>query len=210
MHSYLEDLHWRYATKKFNPDRQVSEENMETLLEAIQLSASSYGLQPYQILVIKDAELRKKLKPAAFDQPQITDASYLLVFAYRTDVDQDYLDKFIQNNSDTRNQPKENFEDLKSMIENSVLTFSEDKKEVWASRQVYIAIGNLLSAAAALKIDACPMEGFDPDQFDELLDLKSKHLKSVALTTIGYRSEEDQLQHAKKVRTSKEELFTRI
>jgi nitroreductase len=210
MNNYIEKLHWRYATKQFNPDRQVSEEDLETLLEAIRLSASSYGLQPYEVIVIKDPEVRAKLKPAAFGQPQITDASCLLVFAYNTNVDENYLDAFIKNNSETRNQPVEDFDGLRDMIKNSVLTFSDEVKKVWASRQVYIAIGNLLSAAAELKIDTCPMEGFNPSEFDELLDLKSKHLKSVALTTIGYRSDNDQLQDAKKVRKSKEELFTII
>lgn len=210
MSNYIENLHWRYATKKFNPEKEVSEKDLETLLEAIRLSASSYGLQPYEVYVIKDPEVRAKLQPAAFGQPQITDASYLLVFAYNTNVDQDYLDSFIKNNSETRNQPVEDFKGLKDMIEAAVLGFSDDMKEVWASRQAYIALGNLLSAAAEMKIDVCPMEGFNPDEFDKHLDLKSKHLKSVALATIGYRSEDDQLQNAKKVRKSAEELFTRL
>ncbi|MFO7744649.1 MAG: NAD(P)H-dependent oxidoreductase [Psychroflexus sp.] len=210
MNNYIENLHWRYATKKFDSEKEVSEEDLETLLEAIRLSASSYGLQPYEVFVIKDPEVRAKLKPAAFGQPQITDASYLLVFAYNTNVDEKYLDQFVKNNSETRNQPVEDFNGLKEMIQNSVLTFSDDKKEVWASRQVYIALGNLLSAAAELKIDVCPMEGFNPDEFDKLLDLHSKNLKSVTLATIGYRHEDDQLKDAKKVRKSKEELFTRI
>jgi nitroreductase len=210
MNKYIENLHWRYATKKFNPEKQVSKDDMETLLEAIRLSASSYGLQPYEVMVIKDPEVRAKLKPAAFGQPQITDASYLLVFAYNTNVDRQYLDKFIKNNSETRNKPVEDFQDLREMIQNSVLTFTEDVKHIWASRQVYIALGNLLSAAADLKIDVCPMEGFDSAEFDELLDLKSKDLKSVTLATVGYRSETDQLKDAKKVRKSKDELFTRI
>jgi len=210
MNKYIENLHWRYATKKFNPEKQVSKDDMETLLEAIRLSASSYGLQPYEVMVIEDPDVRAKLKPAAFGQPQITDASYLLVFAYNTNVDKQYLDKFIKNNSETRNKPVEDFQDLREMIQNSVLTFTEDVKHIWASRQVYIALGNLLSAAADLKIDVCPMEGFDSAEFDELLDLKSKDLKSVTLATVGYRSETDQLKDAKKVRKSKDELFTRI
>ena len=210
MNKYIENLHWRYATKKFNPEKKVSKDDLETLLEAIRLSASSYGLQPYEVMVIGDPEVRAKLKPAAFGQPQITDASYLLVFAYNTNVDRQYLDKFIKNNSETRNKPVEDFQDLREMIQNSVLTFTEDVKHIWASRQVYIALGNLLSAAADLKIDVCPMEGFDSAEFDELLDLKSKDLKSVTLATVGYRSEADQLKDAKKVRKSKDELFTRI
>jgi nitroreductase len=210
MNNYIENLNWRYATKKFNPEKEVSDENLEILLDSIRLSASSYGLQPYEVIVIKDPEVKDKLKSSAFGQPQITDSSYLLVFAYRTDIDQAYLDKFIENNSKTRNKPIKEFDGLKEMIQNSVLTFSQEMKEVWASRQAYIAIGNLLSAAAELKIDTCPMEGFNPDEFDELLHLESKNLKSVALMTLGYRSENDGLQNEKKVRKSKEELFTRI
>lgn len=210
MNKYIDNLHWRYATKKFNPEKKVSKDDLETLLDAIRLSASSYGLQPYEVMVIEDPEVRAKLKPAAFGQPQITDASYLMVFAYNTNVDEHYLDEFIKNNSETRNKPVEDFQDLKEMIKNSVLTFTVEAKHIWASRQVYIALGNLLSAAADLKIDVCPMEGFNSAEFDELLDLKSKDLKSVTLATVGYRSETDQLKDAKKVRKSKDELFTRI
>jgi nitroreductase len=210
MNKYIENLHWRYAAKNFNPEKKVSKDNLETLLEAIRLSTSSYGLQPYEVMVIEDLEVRAKLKPLAFDQPQITDASCLLVFAYNTNVDEHYVDEFIKNNSETRNQPAEDFQDLKEMIQSSVLTFTEDAKHNWASRQVYIALGNLLSAAADLKIDVCPMEGFNATEFDEFLDLRSKNLKSVTLATVGYRSEADQLKDAKKVRKSKDELFTRI
>jgi nitroreductase len=210
MNTYIENLHWRYATKNFNPEKQVSKDDLETLLEAIRLSASSYGLQPYEVMVIEDPEVRAKLKLAAFGQPQITDSSCLLVFAFNTKVDEHYLEEFIKNNSETRNIPVEDFQDLKEMIQNSVLTFTEEAKHNWASRQVYIALGNLLSAAADLKIDVCPMEGFNSAEFDELLDLESKNLKSVTLATIGYRSETDQLKDALKVRKSKDELFTRI
>lgn len=210
MNNYIENLHWRYATKQFNSEKEVSEDDLEILLEAIRLSASSYGLQPYEVIVIKDPEVRAKLKPAAYSQPQITDASCLLVFAYNTNVDEKYLDQFIKNNNETRNQPIEDLKGLKEMIQNSVLTFPDELKEIWASRQVYIALGNLLSAAADLKVDVCPMEGFNPDEFDKLLDLRSKNLKSVTLATIGYRHENDQLKDAKKVRKSKDELFTRI
>ena len=210
MTNYIENLYWRYATKNFDASKSLSDENLEILLDAIQLSASSYGLQPYEVIVIKDSELRSKLKSAAFDQPQITDASVLLVFAFNTNIDHDYLDQFIKNNSETRKQPESHFQDLVDLIEGSVLTFSQEQKEIWASRQVYIALGNLLSAAAELKIDTCPMEGFNPSEFDKILDLKSKNLKSVALTTLGYRSENDSLQNEKKVRKSKDELFTII
>jgi nitroreductase len=112
MNNYIENLNWRYATKKFNPEKEVSDENLEILLDSIRLSASSYGLQPYEVIVIKDPEVKDKLKSSAFGQPQITDSSYLLVFAYRIDIDQAYLDKFIENNSKTRNKPIKEFDGL--------------------------------------------------------------------------------------------------
>lgn len=210
MLNIIDNFHWRYATKLFDPQQKVAEQDLEAILETVRLSASSYGLQPYEVIVVEDEAMKAKLKPAAYDQPQITDSSHLLVLAYRTDINQSYLDKFIEDNSKTRQAPVEDFENLKAMIQGSVLQFSQEDKDIWASRQTYIALGNALAAAAELKIDACPMEGFMPDAFDDILGLKDRSLKSVALVALGYRSKDDDLQHAKKVRKSKEELFTRI
>ncbi|MGM0635645.1 MAG: NAD(P)H-dependent oxidoreductase [Bacteroidota bacterium] len=208
--NYLENLKWRYATKKFDPSKPLAEENMEQLLDAIQLSASSYGLQPYEVMVIKDKETRKKLHPAAFEQPQILDASYLLVFCAQTKIDEAYLDKYIDNIVTTRGMKKEDLSGMKDMVMNAVISNSTDEKTAWAKRQAYIALGNFLGAAASMKIDACPMEGFNPSQFDEILDLKSKNLTTAVIATVGYRDESDSLATAKKVRKPKKELFTRI
>jgi nitroreductase len=177
MLNIIDNFHWRYATKLFDPEQKVAEQDLEAILETVRLSASSYGLQPY---------------------------------AYRTDINQAYLDQFIEDHTKIRQAPVEEFAVLKAMIQGSVLQFSQEEKDIWASRQTYIALGNSLAAAAELKIDACPMEGFLPEIFDDILGLNSRALKSVALVALGYRSKDDDLQHAKKVRKSKEELFTRI
>lgn len=210
MQTYIENLNWRYATKKFDSSRKISEEEIEKLMEAIQLSASSYGLQPYEILIIKDEELRKKLKSAAFKQPQITDASHLLVFANNIGISKKDVDKYLDHISEIRETTREKLIGFEQMLANTVLNLSPEEKNQWAVNQTYIALGNFLSAAANLKIDACHMEGFDFKKFDEILGLKERGLTTAVLASIGYRSSEDNLQHALKVRKRKEELFTRL
>lgn len=207
MQNYIEDLNWRYATKKFDTTRKVSEENLEKLLEAIRLSASSYGLQPYQILVIKNGEIRKKLQAASFHQSQITDASHLLVFANLAEVDKAYVDNYLDSIAEIRTTKRKELAGFEEMLDNTVLKFSPMEKNKWAVNQTYIALGNLLSAAANFKIDSCPMEGFEADKFDQILGLKEKGLTTAVVAAIGYRSQEDKFQHDVKVRKSKEELF---
>lgn len=207
---YLDQLKWRYATKKFDSTKKLADEDLEKLLEAIRLSASSYGLQPYEVFVVKDEEIRKKLQPAAFEQPQIMDASYLLVFTAITKIDEAYLDAYIENIVETRGMKKEDLSEMKDMIMDAVISQSAENKTEWAKRQAYIALGNLLSAAAHYQIDVCPMEGFDPSQFDEILGLEEKNRTSAVIATVGFRHKDDGLQHADKVRKSKEKLFTRI
>ncbi len=208
--NYIDKLNFRYATKKFDPSKQLDDDQIEYVKKAIQLSASSYGLQPYEVFIIKDMDLRKKLKAASFNQPQITDASHLIVFCAKTKIDEEYLNAFIQNISKTRNQPEEELKGMKDAISGSVLQFDHATQLQWSQKQAYIALGNLLSAVAHYGFDACPMEGFENDKYDDILGLKEKNLRATVLTTIGYRSEEDQLQHAKKVRKPQNELFTEI
>jgi nitroreductase len=207
---YIDKLNYRYATKKFDASKKLSIQQVEDVKEAIQLSASSYGLQPYEILVIEDMDLRKKLKEVSFGQPQITDASRLVVFCVNTKIDEEYLEKFISNISETRDIPKTDLSGMRDMIKNTVLQFSEESKIQWAQKQAYIALGNMLSAVAHFGFDACPMEGFENDKYDEILGLKEKNLRATVIATIGYRSEDDDLQHAKKVRKPQNELFTEI
>jgi nitroreductase len=207
---YLDQLKWRYATKKFDSSKKLSDKDLDKLLEAVRLSASSYGLQPYEIYVVKDKETREKLHPAAFEQPQLLDSTCVLVFTAITKLDEAYLDDYIDNIVTTRNMKKEDLSGMKDMIMNAVISQSQEAKIEWAKRQAYIALGNLLSAAAHYQIDACPMEGFNPEQFNEILELKEKNRDTAVIATLGYRHEDDSLQYAEKVRKSKDELFNII
>ncbi|MGX1023783.1 NAD(P)H-dependent oxidoreductase [Flavobacterium sp. CS20] len=207
-HDYIQKLNFRYATKLFNPEKKLNDEQINNVKKAIQLSASSYGLQPYEVLIIEDIDLRKKLKSASWNQPQITDASHLIVFCANTNVDDQYLDRYIKNIAQTRNIDESDLSGMRDMLANTVLKLDDESRIIWAQKQAYIALGNLLSAVAHFGFDACPMEGFDNEKYDDILDLKSKNLRATVIATLGYRSEDDQLQHAKKVRKSQNELFT--
>ena len=205
--TYIEDLNWRYATKKFDSEKEISQEDLNTLLESIQLSASSYGLQPYEVIVVKDEKIREKLKAAAWNQTQITDASYLLVFANLKSVSEAYVDTYLDNIAETRNLTRADLKGMEDMIKSTTLQLPADAQNTWAAKQAYIALGNLLSAAANMKIDTCPMEGFDAAKFDEILGLQDKNLTTAVIAPIGYRSEEDHYQHLAKVRKSKSDLI---
>ena len=205
--NYIENLYWRYATKKFDNEKDLSEEDLEKLLESLRLSASSYGLQPYEIFIIKDMETRKKLKEAAWNQPQLTDSSHVIVFANFKKIEEAHIDAYLDNIAETRNISRESLEGMENMLKNTILAFSEEEQRIWGAKQTYIALGNLLSAAAEFRIDACPMEGFDNEKFDEILKLDEKNLTSSVMATVGYRSEEDQVQHLEKVRKNKSELY---
>lgn len=205
----IEQLNKRYATKRFDASKKLSANDLSTLLEAIRLSASSYGLQAYKVLVVENAAIRKQLRQAAWDQSQITDASQLLVFAVDANFDEKGVDRFVDLVAKTRNIDPASLNGYGDMMKGS---FKRPKEEVqiWLSRQVYIALGFGLVAAAELNIDACPMEGFDTNQFDEILGLKEKGLKSVVIMAVGYRSSEDGYQHLAKVRRFKDELFITV
>ncbi len=202
----LEQLNKRYATKKFDASQKIQSEDLNTLLEAIRLSASSYGLQAYKVLVVENPEIRKQLRVAAYDQPQITDASQLLVFALNTNFDEKGVDHFVELIAKSRNIDVSELSGYSDMMKG---TFQRPKETVqnWLTHQIYIALGFGLVAAAQLNLDSCPMEGFDNNQFDEILGLKEKNLHSVVLLTVGYRSQEDAYQNMPKVRLPKEELF---
>jgi len=208
--TYNEDLNWRYATKKFDAKKEISSEELASLLESIQLTASSYGLQPYEVIVVKNSEIREKLKAAAWNQTQITEASHLVVLANLTHVNEAYVNTYLDNIAETRNMSREDLQGLEDMIKSTTLKLPAEAQNTWAAKQAYIALGNLLSAAASQKIDACPMEGFDAEKFDEILGLKNRNLTTAVIAPIGYRSHEDQYQHLTKVRKSKEDLIELI
>ncbi|MEO1049722.1 MAG: NAD(P)H-dependent oxidoreductase [Bacteroidota bacterium] len=206
----IENLKWRYATKKFDATKKVSAEDLEKIKEAIQLSASSYGLQLYKVLIIEDAELREKLKPAAWGQSQVTDASQLIVFCNYKQVEDQHIDEYLTLKAETQSLDVANLAGYGDFMKSKIGALSAEQQNAWTARQTYLALGNLLTVCSALKIDACPMEGFEPDQFDEILGLSEKNLNAAVIATIGYRSEEDATQHGPKVRKSAEALFETI
>ncbi|MCL6267992.1 NAD(P)H-dependent oxidoreductase [Flagellimonas myxillae] len=208
MNSVLKNRTWRYATKKFDASQRVSEDDMDLILEATRLSASSYGLQPYHIFVITDPGVKAKLRPVSWNQSQITDASHLIVFANVTDFGEELLDGYMQNVSDTRNIPEDQLKGYSEFMKSKLLNLSLEDKNLWAIKQVYLALGNMLQAAAELQVDSCPIEGFDSKAYNKILDLDEQDLNASVVLALGYRSEEDETQHLAKVRKSKEELFT--
>ena len=210
MSTFIENQNWRYATKKFNSEKKISNSDLEILKEAIQLSSSSYGLQPYKVLIIENEEIRKQLQPASWGQSQITDASHLFVFASVTNVDAEYITHYAENMAKTRNIPFDSVKGYADFMIGNIASLTPEKQIIWAQKQAYLALGNLLNAAAELKIDVTPMEGFLPEQYNEILGLKEKGLHATLVATIGYRHDEDDTQHYAKVRKPITELFETI
>jgi nitroreductase / dihydropteridine reductase len=205
----LERLHWRYATKRMTGEK-LPQETVERVLEAIRLSPSSLGLQPYTVYVIENPELRKKIRTVANNQPQIVESSHLLVFAAWDHFAPADVDAYVQTIAATRGTPLADLQGFKTMVASAVMQPAKDLLD-WQARQTYIALGFGLVAAAVEGIDATPMEGFNAPALDEVLGLKEQGLRSVALLALGKRDEaNDRLVHAKKVRRAKEQLFVRL
>jgi nitroreductase/dihydropteridine reductase len=208
--SLIKPLQWRNAIKNFDHTKKVSPELLDELLTAIQLSPSSAGLQNYKVLVVENPEIREKLREAAHGQAQLTQASHVIVFAAETNVDSAYVGKYIDLIAKTREIGREHLVGFEQMILGAVNNQTEDQKIIWGSKQAYLALGVLLTAAAELSIDACPMEGFQAGKFDEILGLKELGLTTTVIAPIGYRSDEDVYSKMAKVRKPKEELFIQV
>ncbi|AOP35244.1 NAD(P)H-dependent oxidoreductase [Leptospira tipperaryensis] len=200
----LEKLNWRYATKRMTGEK-VPQEKVERILEAVRLTASGFGLQPYNVILIVDEELKRQIRPIANNQPQIEESSHLLVFAPWDQVTEERIKEYIQLISETRNAPVESLEGFKNSMLNWLKSHTPETSYNWAARQTYIGFGTAIVAAALENVDATPMEGFNAKALDELLHLKEKGLRSTSLLTLGYRDvEKDQLLKAPKVRRAKE------
>jgi nitroreductase len=204
----IEKLGWRYATKKFNSGLNVSDSKMDILKQAIQFAPTSYGLQPFQVVFVKNPEVREKLKSASWGQSQITDSSVLAVFTRKKDINESEVDSFIENIMNTRGVPKEMLAQYEAMMKGTIKSLDETQKSSWIDKQIYIALGFLLNTAAVIDVDACPMEGFDRAQYDEILGLNDT--TSVVVCALGYRDETDDYQNYKKVRKTQDELFVNI
>ncbi|MEN9313240.1 MAG: hypothetical protein RIT42_1346 [Bacteroidota bacterium] len=196
----IEDLNWRYATKRYT-NKPLSEEQVNTILETIRLSATSLGLQPFEIYDIRSTELRTQLRKAAYNQPQLTEASHVLVFAVWTEVTEAMVDEYLQFVASTRNRELAQLDGFRKSILGYLGNKETEDIIKWASNQAYIALGKAMAAAAQLRIDSTPMEGFNNQTVDELLGLKEKNLHAAVMLTLGYRdTENDPLAVAKKVR----------
>lgn len=202
MNNIIEKLNWRYAVKSFNPDKKLSNEQLELLKEAINLTASSLGLQPYKIMIIEDQETKKKLFPLSYNQNQIISASHLFLFCAMKEVDEKYANNYIELVAKTRGVNVEDISSYSEMIKGFITAYNDEQKFIWASKQAYIALGNLLTVCALNDIDACPMEGFSADDYEKVLGLDQLGLKPLALVATGFRSDNDSYQHLKKVRKS--------
>jgi nitroreductase / dihydropteridine reductase len=200
MNNILDALEWRYAVKKFDDKASLTEQQILEVKKVFSLSASSYGLQPYKMIVVQNPELKEKLVPASFGQQQISQSAAILVFAVRTDFGMDYIDQFFKDMSTKRQIPLENLEGYKNFMKGSFANKSEDEISSWATKQVYLTMGHMLASLAALQIDACPMEGLDPQAYDKILDLDAKQLKTIIAMPIGVRAPDDASATALKVR----------
>jgi nitroreductase len=204
----IEKLKWRYAVKKFDSKKKISDTDWKTLEESLILTPSSYGLQPWKFIVIQDPETRKRLTPHSWNQTQVEDCSHFVVFASRVEMDNSYLDLFFNTLSKVRGTPTESFDGYRKAIV-SDLQHGQRSKMIpeWATRQVYIALGNLMTCAAMLNIDTCPMEGIIPAQYDEILSLSSSKYRTAVACAVGYRSIEDKYASAKKMRFDREHII---
>ncbi len=196
----IEKLEWRYATKKFDSEKKLDKESIEIIKKAFDLTATSYGLQPIKLLIIGDDAIKEQLLPHSWNQKQVVQASHLLVFCVETNVDESYIKGYYDRVKTERNTPDEILSPYRESLIKSFDKMTNEDKYIWASKQAYLAMGNLLTVCSMINVDACPMEGFMPPKYDEVLGLKEKGLSAVLAMPVGYRSEDDMFSSFKKVR----------
>lgn len=206
----IEKLQWRYATKKFDASKTLSEEKLNILKETFNLTATSFGLQPLKLVVISNAELKEQLVPLTYNQPQVRDASHVFILCIEKKINENFIIDHFRRVEGTRNTPRTILEPFEK---NLIASFTEkDTAEIrdWMINQLYLTLGALLTVCAVENIDSCPMEGFEPEKYDELLGLDKKGLESILVLPIGYRDESDLFKSLKKVRRGVDELIVEI
>ena len=206
----IERLNWRYATKAFDQSRKISDRDFEILQESLRLSPSSFGLQPWKFIIVNDKNRRQKLREQAWGQPQITDASHLIVLCALKDMDEKYVEEYIDFISRARNTDKSKLQDYKKMMTGFIKNLSKEELKSWMKRQVYIALGTLMTTAAVMDIDSCPMEGFNNKDFDKVLELDKYGVESLVLCALGYRSKDDDYAKLKKVRYPSDKVLIKL
>jgi hypothetical protein len=208
--SNIEALQWRYATKKFDTKKVLSEDKIDILKEAFNLTATSYGLQPLKMLVVRNENLQEKLKEASWHQQQLNTASHVLIICIEDKIDKHFIEQYFKRVKHLRETPDEVLNPFKNSLVNSFEAKAKEEIRVWAINQAYLTLGTLLTVCATEGIDACPMEGFEPDKYDDLLNLTEYNLKSVLALPVGYRAQDDMFSEFKKVRRPLKEIIIEV
>ena len=206
----IDNLKWRYAVKKFDHHKILSDNQINILKQAFNLTATSYGLQPIKLVVVKNKDIQKELVLHSWNQQQISQASHLLVICVDTKLDETDVEKYFERVKEIRNTPDEIINSFKEYLTTTISGKTTEDLLSWGKNQAYLALGNLLTVCANEKIDSCPMEGFIPEKYDEVLGLKEKNLSSVLVLPVGYRAEDDIMTHQKKVRKNIGEIVIDI
>lgn len=206
MSEILEALNWRYATKKFDPAKKLEPEKLETIIESIRLAASSYGLQPYQVIVVSSDKLKAKLRLASFNQSQVEDCSHFIVLAIENKVDEKYVEGYMDKVSELRDLERKNLVPYEKYITGILAGWPESDARLWKEKQVYIALGKAMTVAALLGVDTCAMEGFVKTEYDNILKLQEKGLSSCVAIALGYRHADDVNQHFTKIRRAENKM----
>ena len=206
----IDNLKWRYAVKKFDHHKILSDNQINILKQAFNLTATSYGLQPIKLVVVKNKDIQKELVLHSWNQQQVSQASHLLVICVDTKLDETDVEKYFERVKEIRNTPDEIINSFKEYLKTTISGKTKEDLLSWAKNQAYLALGNLLTVCANEKIDSCPMEGFIPEKYDEVLGLKEKNLSSVLVLPVGYRAEDDIMTQQKKVRKNIDEIVIDI
>lgn len=210
MTTIIENLNWRYATKVFDTSKELSAADLDYILEAGRMSASSYGLQPFKIIVVTDETKKQELMGHAYGQIQVGENSALVILAARTDVDEAMIADYTARIEATRGLPAGSVNDYKDMMVGHLTNLPAEARIVWAQKQAYIALGTMMMAAAEKMVDGCPMEGFSADGFNEVLGLADHNLSATVIFPVGYRAASDNTQHYAKVRRTAEDMIVRM
>jgi nitroreductase len=210
MGKIIEHLNWRYATKKFDSTKKLSKDKIDTIKEAFNLTATSFGLQTISLAIVSNDDLKTSLVPHAYNQKQVSEASHLLVICIQKDISDADVNLYFDSVKNIRNTPETILNPFRKNLLKTMQGKSVENRQLWSKNQAYIALGNLMTVCAVEGIDACPMEGFIPEKCDEILKLNERGLKSVLLLPIGYRANDDIFADLKKVRKSLDETIIEI
>lgn len=206
----IDNLKWRYAVKKFDTNKNLTQEQLNLLKEAFNLTATSYGLQPLKLVVVENKEIQEKLVPHSWNQQQVVQVSHLLVICVKDKYTPKEVETYFNLVQQIRNTPDDVINPFKEFLTAEIAKKTQEELFIWNKNQAYIALGNLLTVCAMQQIDSCPMEGFNPEKYDEILQLTERNLKSILVLPVGFRAEDDYMKDLKKVRKNITETVIEI